>query len=298
MVYALHIFDHLKNQYPNVPVTLLCKPFVSPLVANHPGITHIIHGLPENEKFDLIIELRGNWKTLKYALTNMPNQRLDRGGVRLKNKLKSGQKHEVLTNFEIIEPLLLKGTKPLTPKIYIDKTTENYVEKIISENQLTKFAVIHCGARKVLRQWPVQNFANLVKILNSKYGFQILFTGTEEDEAAINEVIVLSKIEALIFTHNFSLLDFAELVKRAQLFIGNESGPLHIAALMETPLVGIYGPGVPDVFYPIGEKSKVVHHILECNPCNQIQCIRPENPCINLVTVMEVEEKISEILNV
>lgn len=296
MVYALHVFDHLKHQFHEAPLTLLCKPFVKPLVQNHPAISNIIHQIPEKEKFDMIVELRGNWKTLGYALQKMPNVRLDRGTVRLRNKLSGGQKHEVLTNFEIIKPLLPQGTEPLTPKIYSDIDSAVQVDDFIDKNNLTQFAVIHCGARRQLRQWPVHNFSTLVKILNEKYKLQIVFAGTEEDEPTINEIIKLNGVEAIVCTRNFSLMHFTELVKRAGLFIGNESGPLHIAAVMGTPLVGIYGPGVPHVFYPIGLKSKVVHHVLECNPCDQIHCVRPENPCINLVTLIEVEEKIAELI--
>ena len=298
MVYALHILEHLKNQYPDAPITLLCKPFVKPLVQNNPAISNIIHEIPLTSKFELIVELRGNWDTLKYALRKMPFKRLDRGTVRLNNKLHGGQKHEVITNFEVIESLLPKGTTPLVPKIICDENSKEFVYEFIIEKKLQNFAVIHCGARRILRQWPVENFASLIKILNEKYKLQIVFAGADEDEPVINKIRELAKIEAIICTRNFSLLHFASLVQRAKLFVGNESGPLHIAAVMQTPLVGIYGPGVPHVFYPIGEKSKVVHHILDCNPCDQVHCVRPENPCINLVTLLEVEQNISEILSV
>ena len=298
MVYALHVFEHLKIQYPDAPITLLCKPFVKPLVQNTPSISHIIHQIPVSEKFDLVVELRGNWDTMKYAIDKMPNRRLDRGTVRFLNKLKGGQKHEVITNFEVIKSLLPKGTIPFTPEIKLDQNSKAFVEEFILDKKLKNFAVIHCGARRKLRQWPVEKFSSLIKILIEKYNLQIVFAGTEEDEPVINEIIKLSKVEAVVCTRNFSLLHFACLVQKAKLFVGNESGPLHIAAVMKTPLVGIYGPGVPGVFYPIGDKSKVVHHILDCNPCDQVQCVRRENPCINLVTLLEVEQNISEILSV
>lgn len=298
MVYALHVFDHLKNQYPDAPITLLCKPFVKPLVQNNSSISHIIHQLPAGEKFDVIVELRGNWDTMKYAIDKMPNRRFDRGTVRFLNKLKGGQKHEVITNFEVIKSILPKGTIQIIPKITVDDNSKAFVEQFIKEKKLQNFVVIHCGARRKLRQWPVENFASLIKILEEKYKLQIVFAGTEEDESVINEIIKLSKVEAVVCTRNFSLLHFAYLVKKAKLFVGNESGPLHIAAVMKTSLVGIYGPGVPGVFYPIGDKSKVVHHILNCNPCDQVHCVRPENPCINLVTLLEVEQNIFEILSV
>ena len=298
MVYAIPVFEHLKNQYSEVPITLLCKSFVKPLVQFNPAISSIIHEIPANSKFDLIVELRGNWGTLKYALSKMPYKRLDRGTTRLNNKLNGGQNHELITNFEVIESLLPKGTTPSVPKINCNENSKAFVDEFIVEKKIQNFAVIHCGARRILRQWPVENFASLIKILKEKYKLQIVFAGTEEDESVINQIIELSKIEAFICTRNFSLLHFASLVQRAKLFVGNESGPLHIAAVMGTPLVGIYGPGVPGIFYPIGEKSRVVHHILDCNPCDQIHCVRPENPCINLASLMEVEQNISQILTI
>jgi ADP-heptose:LPS heptosyltransferase len=84
------------------------------------------------------------------------------------------------------------------------------------------------------------------------YGFKVVFAGTEEDEELIDHIIYEGEIDAIKCIHGFTLLQFAELAKHANLFVGNESGPLHIAALMDTPLVGIYGPGVKDVFSAVG----------------------------------------------
>ncbi len=296
MVYALPIFQPLNLEFPNAPITLLCKPFVKPLAQNHPAISHIIHELPKNQRFDMIVELRGNWQTLAYALKYLPNKRLDRGTVRLRNKIKGIQAHEQIINLDIIKSVIPNAPHQGSIPIYIDKESEREAIDFIKQNQLSNFAVIHCGGRRVLRQWSISNFAVLARKLKDTYKLNLVFVGTEEDEYTINQVIKMSEREAIACTKNFSLLTLAALVSKAKLFVGNESGPLHIAALMNTPLVGIYGPGVKDIFYPIGEKSRVVHHILDCNPCDQIHCIRPESPCINLVTIEEVELKINELL--
>ncbi len=296
MVYALPTFHPLHSEYPEANITLLCKPFVKPLTMHHPAIHQIIDELPKNKKFDMIVELRGNWNTFIYTLKHLPYKRLDRGTVRFKNKLGGGQVHEVETNLTIIKPILTNATKQWPSPIYIDKESQLEADEFVVKNRLVDFAVIHCGGRRALRQWPLANFAVLARTLKDNYKLDIVFVGTEEDNIAINEVIHMSDREAIKCTHNFSLLNLAALVGKAKLFVGNESGPLHIAALMNIPLVGIYGPGVKDIFYPIGKKSRVVHHILDCNPCNQIKCIRPESPCINLVTIEEVESKIIEVL--
>jgi ADP-heptose:LPS heptosyltransferase len=296
MAYAMHVFKHLKTQFPEAKITLLCKNFVRPLIANNPYINSIIQELPKATKFDTIVELRGNWQTLKYALKQFPVQRFDRGTIRIKNKINGKQKHETITNFEIIAPILTKGTLLEMPQLYPDSDEIEHVGAFIESNKLKRFVVLHCGARRVLRQWPVQNFALLVKVLFEKYQLQIVFAGTQEDESTIQQINQLSNIESFQCTRNFNLMHFACLVQKSALFIGNESGPLHLAAIMKTPLIGIYGPGVKDIFYPIGETSEVVHHVLECNPCDQITCVRPQNPCINLVTLAEVEQKIALLL--
>jgi len=296
MVYAIPVFAQLKERFPHSNITLWCKPFVKPLVQNNSSITQFIHQTPKNIKFDLIVELRGNWETLNYALSHLPNRRLDRGEVRIKNKFKGGQKHEWITNFEIIKPLLAAGSKPIWPEVVVDDSTKTDVDRFLQQNNLTNYAVLHCGARRKLRQWSSRNYAALANLLITKYHLTPVFAGTEEDEPVIDEIIKIGQLNAVKCLHGFSLLHFAELTRRSKLFVGNESGPLHIATVMKTPVVGIYGPGIKDVFYPIGEKSRVVHHVLGCNPCDQIHCVRPDSPCIDLATLAEVEGMVDELL--
>ena len=95
----------------------------------------------------------------------------------------------------------------------------------------------------------------------------------------------------------FNLLEFSALVTGAALFVGNESGPLHIASVTGAPSLGLFGPGEPHVFYPHGTKTAFLHHVLECNPCDQVHCMHPENPCIQRITMEEVNNKIEWLLS-
>src|SRR5690606_14559545 len=97
-------------------------------------------------------------------------------------------------------------------------------------------------------------------------------------------------------TEGFSLSVFSAFCSRASFYLGNESGPMHIASAFDVPLLGLFGPGVPYVFYPQGLKAEVLHHILPCNPCDQIHCVHPENPCISRIEVNDVLRKIDEIM--
>ncbi|MCB9251026.1 MAG: glycosyltransferase family 9 protein [Flavobacteriales bacterium] len=296
MVYSLHIFDHLSEAYPEIPVTVYCKPFVKPLISHHPVISSIIHELPD-KKFDLVIELRGNWNTLSYALTHPPKLRFDRGTVRLKNKIKGRQKHETETNFEIIKPLLPEGVEIKKPVIYINDYAKKMVNMYLDKNDIGKFLIIHPVARKKLRQWPANRFAQLISEIHRKFKIEIVIVGTKEEKEVINSIEKMTNATVHKCVSEFNLLELAYLCERSELYIGNESGPLHIAAVMDTPLIGLYGPGVKDVFYPIGKSSHVLHNILDCNPCDQEKCVRPESPCIELIELAEVQTLAFELLN-
>jgi ADP-heptose:LPS heptosyltransferase len=297
MATATHVFEHLKTRYPNSSITLLCKPFVKNLIANDPNVDEIIISESEwKKKYDLVVELRGNWKTLFKAIRFWPKMRGDRGSVRWRNKKLGGQVHEVLTNYQIIEPLL-DSDSLVPPQIHLSQEDEDYANSFIQETGIDKFALIHAGARRELRRWDLSNYAELCTYLRENHKLSIVLVGGEEDE------IINEKIQSLC-TYNLhsiagknSLTQFAALAKKASLFVGNESGPIHIAAAMNTPLIGIYGPGVADIFYPYGDNSRVLHKILECNPCDQINCKYPDDPCINRVTLEEVKLTTSELLN-
>ncbi len=92
------------------------------------------------------------------------------------------------------------------------------------------------------------------------------------------------------------LLSFFAFIQRASLYVGNESGPLQLADIAAVPLVAIYGPGVPDVFYPISSRSKVLHEILPCNPCDQVTCAQPQDRCIDRIELTSVKMAVDEVL--
>ena len=91
----------------------------------------------------------------------------------------------------------------------------------------------------------------------------------------------------------FDLLEYAALCDKASLFLGNESGPLHIAAAMNTPNIALFGPGVKDVFYPKNDKSIVHHYFLARGHKTQTL----ENSTIFSIQVNEVKASIDKILS-
>jgi ADP-heptose:LPS heptosyltransferase len=297
MITSLPVLDALKYKFPDAQISVWCFPLTKPLIENHPAINKIVLSKSElTGNYDLIIDLRGNFETICYALKHRPFYRLDRGTIRFRNKFALRQHpHEVFTNLQIIRPVT--GKLPFQPVLNLYLKDENFrqAQNFLSENKISAFALLHTGARKKLRQWPAAKFALLSAKLKESYGWDIVFAGTPDDLPEIEKLQSLIRFKTYSFT-GYSLTDLAALASKAACFVGNESGPMHIAAAMKTPVVGLFGPGEPHTFSPFGFKATYIHHKLNCNPCDQVHCIHPSNPCINLIEVNEVLEKISEVI--
>ncbi len=295
MATATHVFELLKVNYPNAEITLLCKNFVKSLVEHDPHIDQIITQISDyNKKYDLVVELRGTWQTLFKSFAHKCKYRVGRAEVRAKHR--GQQLHEIDTNAAIVQPLFLAKQPSITPRLYFSEQDASLVNDFLQKNKIEKFMILHVGARRVLRQWPLDRFTWIANYVKKEYHMDIVFAGTNDDEAQIEMVKQALTFPSYSFTNGFTLSQFSNLCSQAQFYIGNESGPLHIAAAFRIPLIGLFGPGVPRVFYPRGEKSKVLHHVLTCNPCNQINCVQPTNPCINLIQVTDVMSEIQRML--
>jgi ADP-heptose:LPS heptosyltransferase len=204
--------------------------------------------------------------------------------------------HETRTNYEIIKPLL-NDIPYESPKLYAGSESEQTIKNWLEKRIIEKYAVFHVSARRELRRWNAGGFIAVATGLYNNYGLLPIFTGTVEEEVQIQAVTNKLEIPYFIFSEGFDLSDLTALIQRAEIFIGNESGPLQMADAIDIPLVGLFGPGVINVFYPQSARSAKVHHVLDCNPCDQIHCVRPENPCIDLITIAEVNEAVDSVLS-
>ena len=290
MVTAVHVFQLLKDYAPQARLTLLCKPFVGSLIQADPHVDKVVFGTNElPKKADVWIELRGTWHTWWISLWRTKKVRLDRGRVRFLQR--GRQPHERITNFRIVEPLV--GNVPwMTWPLYIGEADAIAAKQVLHNlflgDAVQPFMVVHPGGRSLLRRWPTLRFVQIIKEIFSQYGWKSVVIGTPDEADIIEQIERESEGAAVAWITISSLGAFASVISRAELFLGNESGPLQIADAMGVKSIGLFGPGVKDVFYPQTTGSKVLHHILDCNPCDQVNCTRPENKCIDLIKVQEV----------
>lgn len=298
MAASVHVFQNLRDIFPNAKITVLCKPFVQSLIQNDPNINLFINQESQLKSYDLWVEMRGNWKTLFLSLFKTSKMRVDRGSVRFKQR--GNQPHESITNNRIIAPIIDKFAPGFevckVPKLYPSKEEVLLAKQRVDDLGVGKYVVIHPAARRFLRQWPAERFAFIAKHLWEKFAINAIVVGTN-DELAILEKVKGDSEYIKLWISNDSLLTLYSVIQNAELFIGNESGPLQIADLSGIPVIGLFGPGVKNVFYPQNNpKSKVIHSLLDCNPCDQIHCSKAK-PCIQRIEILEVTEALESLLS-
>ena len=132
------------------------------------------------------------------------------------------------------------------------------------------FLAIHPGGSKAPRAWHAERFAELARALADERGFVPLVVGDEGDAAAGAE-IARAVPGTVVAAGRTTVRRMGALIERSALFVGNDSGPMHIAGAVGTPTVAIFGPGTPEKTSPRGGAGafEAVTLRFHCSPCKQ-----------------------------
>ncbi len=163
-----------------------------------------------------------------------------------------------------------------------------------------KMAVLHVGSGENFtgKRWSGVNFARLADELTERYGLAIVYTGTEKEKTLIKDTISKMKYKAHDFCGRFTLKELVELLRRCDLFISNDTGPLHIAVSLGINTVGLYGPMNPHQYCSLNKNSVSLYKSIGCNPCltdaNNKTSLCRHSKCLDMITVEEVLDNISK----
>jgi heptosyltransferase-3 len=115
------------------------------------------------------------------------------------------------------------------------------------------------------------------------------------EESLIGQVA--KEIPASTMMLGLNIPEMAELIRGARLYIGNDSGPMHLAAAVGTPTVAVWGSSNSERWRPWRVTHRVVQNPFECNPCPGYRCLIADSPlCIESVTVEQVNAAVQDLL--
>ena len=131
---------------------------------------------------------------------------------------------------------------------------------------------VHANGGREIKQWDPARFAAVARRLIQERGATIVLTGAASDRALVDRVKGLLPPERVIdVAGDEDLLTVAAILQRLDLFITGDTGPMHIAAAVGTPIVAVFGPSDPLRYAPSGPRDRVVRIDLPCAPCNRIR---------------------------
>jgi lipopolysaccharide heptosyltransferase II len=158
------------------------------------------------------------------------------------------------------------------------------------------FVVLSPGANRHCRRWPAQRFGELAKMAWDRLGISSVITGSAGDLDVARAVVAASSASAVSLAGRTSIRTLAGVASLASVFVGNDSGPLHIAASQGTPVVALFGPSTPERYAPRGSALRVLWTHPPCSPCSQKECVRSDDPCMEAITVDEVFAALTSLI--
>jgi len=258
-------------------------------------------------KFDLSIDLRGDFRNnifmrllgIKYRM----GFDITGCGFLLTHIVPCGDKHHsVDLSFSLNTYLGVKNTAAYNLSLPFAEDEQEFAADFLKQNGNISdkkghlVAIIHPGAKWYGRRWESQKFAQIADLLIEKANAIVILAGSSTDLELVEEIASFMKRVPIIAAGKMSLKQFLYLLEKCDIFIGLDSGPVHLAATMRRKLVALYGPASPEAVGPYGDENIVItkQEKFSCSPCAQIKCKKPDNSCMDAITVNDVWQAVQE----
>jgi predicted lipopolysaccharide heptosyltransferase III len=206
--------------------------------------------------------------------------------------------HTVERNLLLLQKALGLETVDHRLELYTGKADEHQVTRWIMRNHLQgrNPVVVHPGARYRFKRWPNANWTRLADILQGELGVPVVFAGGQKDLEDIRSIVSRMQTQVYSLAGKTTILEMAALFKRATLFIGNDSGPGHLAAAVGAPVISLFGPTDPNVWRPWGREHVVISKQVSCSPCADTDCDKGKENCMERISVEDVLHSVCQFL--
>ena len=304
----------LKRALPHVSLTYIVEEPYRRLIEGNPDIDGIILIPPHQglisflgfilrvrrEKFDIVIDFHGGPRASRITW-------LSRAGLKVGYELKGkgffydirvprnregAPIHSVENHLNLVRAAGVEVNAPW-PQLILPaarKEEKERIDKLWKDHRLqgAKVVVLHIGAGNKFRDWGAPNLGELAGHLAGLPGVRVVLVGSGEDVPRAEEVRKKSPESALSLAGELNMIELREVIGRATLFVGPDSGPMHIAATTATPIAALFGPTLPANFSPWQAEATIIAKDLDCRPCKQRRCLTEDFRCLQGITVDEV----------
>jgi predicted lipopolysaccharide heptosyltransferase III len=320
----------VRRAFPDAHITYLVEHGAAPVLNHNPHIDHlVVADRPRGvrrllydvtlarrlraSRFDLVIDFHGGPRSAWLAWATGARQRIGYAvpGRRWMytttvpwSRALVPPRHSVENQWDLLTPLgIAPPDRSRDPVEMAEDRSANAAVGVrlagagVPPN--ARIVVMHVSAGNPFRRWPAERFAEVAATLAREDGARriIITSGPSEHEAA-DRIAAAAQARAadaaarIVRCGEFGLAELRALVARAALYIGGDSGPLHVASATQTPIVALFGPTLPERSMPWRDPAVASIAVdagpLPCRPCHQRHCVPGDFRCLTGITPEQV----------
>lgn len=313
VVHSLPALSALRKRFPKSYIAWVVKKQIANIISGHPYLDEvIIYEGPRKTakklrslKVDLAIDLQGLFRSGFLTFISGAKTRLgfSRANSRELSRLFLNQKvtpgkddrHVIDKNLSLLRPLGIE-VKQKEFIIPVSRESREYITNFLRKREITSsdiLVALHPGASWPSKLWPEEKWIELADRLIEELKVEVIFLWGPEEKSSIDRMVKMTKNRPIISCKT-NLKELACLISKCRLFVGGETGPLHIACALNIPSVALIGPTDSVRNGPYGEGHIIIEKDLPCRGCWKHQCKKLD--CMRSITVDEVYSAVGKQL--
>lgn len=328
VIHTLPALAGLRELFPKAHITWVVEESASDLITDHPHLDRTIVSRRKqwidnikrgnilkpyreigafirelrSRPYDLVIDFHGLLKSAVLVLLSGGKRKLgydsmqELSGFFLNEKIPEDLKKHAVDRYLDFIRYLGADAQEKEFMISVSEKNREKIEELLRTHGIDKserIVAVNPVALWKTKLWDDMKFAQLCDRISEELNVRVIFTGSSE--ANPSHIQSLMKRSAVNLGGKTTLRDLAFLCKRSSLMITTDSGPMHVAAAMETPVVALFGPTDPERTGPYGRSHTVIRSALECSPCFLKSC--DSRQCMHNITVDQVFQSVKEKLS-
>jgi lipopolysaccharide heptosyltransferase II len=328
-VMSTPVLANLRRGLPKAKIELLVPAYVAPLFEAHPCVDRVlIRGQRlswrqclaqvralRHRRYDVALLLPNSFRAglwtwmirppirigyatdgrhwlLTHAVSAEDVQPLRRKGA---HSCKASANHQIETYLRLLVPLQIPVVERL-PLLVPSSRAKVEAERLWACHGLGReervIGICPGAAFGPAKRWWPERFAALADRLMERLGIRVGLFGSPVDVPLIDHIRSLMHQPAISFAGQDTLSSFMALAARCRVLITNDSGAMHIAGAVGTPVVAMFGPTDPRRTAPMNPHATVLRHDMPCSPCFRTSCPFADHPCMRLIEVENVYEAV------
>jgi 3-deoxy-D-manno-octulosonic-acid transferase/heptosyltransferase-1 len=332
VIHTLPALNAIRKRYPDARITWLVEEDAAPLVKGHAALDRVlvskrkrwlkailspscVNNMREvcrflkelrDTRYDLIIDFQGLLKSGILIALSRGRRKIGYGRGMEHMECSYMFLNERVSPVDMDNHALMRGmmlldaigipSNEIEYKLAVQDQDRTTLEALlmrhgISESRL--LVAINPVAKWETKLWSNLKFAKLADSLIQQYGANVVFTGGSEDRGTVQDIISAMEAKAANLAGETTLRTLASLYEKTDFLVSTDTGPMHIASAVGTPVVALFGPTAPWRTGPFGPDHQVIRVGTECSPCFKRQCSAIR--CMEEISVEQVLDGIQKL---